>query len=102
MILSEGLLQLWHSTGIYNMVDKFDPSITNPIEQFLHQFGHPIMLVICLFLLWLGIKKQYEPLLLIPIAFGGLLSNIPLAGIADPTGFLGIIYEAVFIKDYSH
>lgn len=94
MILSEGLLQLWHSTGIYNMVDKFDPSITNPIEQFLHQFGHPIMLVICLFLLWLGIKKQYEPLLLIPIAFGGLLSNIPLAGIADPTGFLGIIYEA--------
>ena len=52
MILSEGLLQLWHSTGIYNMVDKFDPSITNPIEQFLHQFGHPIMLVICLFLLW--------------------------------------------------
>ena len=47
MILSEGLLQLWHSTGIYNMVDKFDPSITNPIEQFLHQFGHPIMLVIC-------------------------------------------------------
>lgn len=94
MILSEGLLQLWHSTGIYNMVDKFDPSITNPVEQFLHQFGHPIMILICLFLLWLGIKKQYEPLLLIPIAFGGLLSNIPLAGIADPTGFLGIIYEA--------
>ncbi len=29
-----------------------------------------------------------------PIAFGGLLSNIPLAGIAEPTGFLGIIYEA--------
>ena len=94
MILSEGLLELWHSTGIYNMVEKADPAITSSIEQFLHQFGHPIMLLICLFLLWLGIKKQYEPLLLIPIAFGGLLSNIPLAGIAEPNGFLGIIYEA--------
>ncbi len=94
MIFSEGLLSLWHSTGIYNMVEKADPAITNTVEQFLHQFGHPIMLVICLFLLWLGIKKQYEPLLLVPIAFGGLLSNIPAAGIAEPTGFLGIIYEA--------
>ena len=94
MIFSEGLLSLWHSTGIYNMVEKADPTITNAVEQFLHQFGHPIMLVICLFLLWLGIKKQYEPLLLVPIAFGGLLSNIPAAGIAEPTGFLGIIYEA--------
>jgi len=94
MILSEGLMELWHSTGIYNMIEKADPTITSSIEQFLHQFGHPIMLLICLFLLWLGIKKQYEPLLLIPIAFGGLLSNIPLAGIAEPNGFLGIIYEA--------
>lgn len=94
MILSEGLMELWHSTGIYNMIEKADPAITSGIEQFLHQFGHPIMLVICLFLLWLGIKKQYEPLLLVPIAFGGLLSNIPMAGIAEPTGFLGIIYEA--------
>ena len=94
MILSEGLMQLWQSTGIYNMIEKADPAITSGFEQFLHQFGHPIMLVICLFLLWLGIKKQYEPLLLVPIAFGGLLSNIPMAGIAEPNGFLGIIYEA--------
>lgn len=93
MILSEGLLQLWHSTGIFNMIEKADPSITSAFEQFLHQFGHPIMILICLFLLWLGIKKQFEPLLLVPIAFGGLLSNIPLAGIAEPNGFLGIVYE---------
>ena len=94
MNFSDGLMSLWQSTGIYNMIEKADPTITNTVEQFLHQFGHPIMLVICLFLLWLGIKKQYEPLLLVPIAFGGLLSNIPMAGIAEPTGFLGIIYEA--------
>ncbi len=94
MDLKEGLLALWNSTGIMNMISPADASITNGFEQFLHQFGHPIMLVICCCLLWLGIKKQYEPLLLVPIAFGGLLSNIPLAGIAEPTGFLGIIYEA--------
>ncbi len=93
MEFTEGLVNLWHSTGIYNMVDKADPAITNCVEQFFHQFGHPIMLFICLCLLWLGIKKQYEPLLLVPIAFGGLLSNIPMAGIAEPNGFLGIIYE---------
>lgn len=93
MILSEGLLQLWHSTGIFNMIEKADPTITSAFEQFLHQFGHPIMILICLFLLWLGIKKQFEPLLLVPIAFGGVLSNIPLAGIAEPNGFLGIVYE---------
>lgn len=93
MILSEGLLQLWQSTGIFNMIEKADPTITSAFEQFLHQFGHPIMILICLFLLWLGIKKQFEPLLLVPIAFGGLLSNIPLAGIAEPNGFLGIVYE---------
>lgn len=94
MQLLDGLQKLWESTGIYNMVAPFDPSITNGFEQFLHQFGSPIMLLICLFLMWLGIKKQFEPLLLVPIAFGGFLSNIPGAGISEPGGFLYIIYEA--------
>ncbi len=53
-----------------------------------------VMMIVCCFLLWLGIKKQFEPLLLIPIAFGGLLSNIPLAGIAETGGFLRIVYDA--------
>ena len=94
MNIQDSLLKLWESTGIANFVQAADPNITNGFEQFLHQFGSPIMLVICCFLLWLGIKKQYEPLLLVPIAFGGLLSNIPVADIAGPHGFLGIIYEA--------
>ncbi len=85
--IGEILTQLWHDTGLYNFVQPADPAITNCFEQFLHQYGSPIMLVICLFLMWLGIKKQYEPLLLIPIAFGGFLSNIPNAGITDPGGF---------------
>lgn len=94
MNLVESLEKLWNSTGIANFVLPADPNITNGFEQFLHQFGSPIMLLLCLFLLWLGIKKQYEPLLLVPIAFGGFLSNIPVADIAGPHGFLGIIYEA--------
>lgn len=94
MNLVESLEKLWNSTGIANFVLPADPNITSGFEQFLHQFGSPIMLLLCLFLLWLGIKKQYEPLLLVPIAFGGFLSNIPVAEIAGPQGFLGIIYEA--------
>ena len=50
------------------------------------------MIVVCLFLLYLGIKKEFEPLLLVPIAFGGLLANIPVANIAGEGGFLHIIY----------
>lgn len=93
MNLAESLEKLWSSTGIANFILPADPGLSGA-EQFLHMFGSPVMLLLCLFLLWLGIKKQYEPLLLIPIAFGGFLSNIPVAGIADPDGFLGIIYEA--------
>ncbi len=112
MNIAEIFQQLWQTTGIYNFVKPANPDIVVPptdtivdfqtfgayigpaAEQFLHQFGCPIMLVICLFLMWLGIKKQYEPLLLVPIAFGGFLSNIPVCDIAGPSGFLGIIYEA--------
>ena len=93
MNIGEVFQQLWSTTGICNLVKDVDPTITSGFEQFLHQFGSPIMLLICLFLMYLGIKKQYEPLLLIPIAFGGFLSNIPLAGISEPGGFLYIIYE---------
>ena len=96
MNIADVFQQLWQSTGIYNFIKPVEEGMefANGFEQVLYQFGCPIMLVICLFLMWLGIKKQYEPLLLIPIAFGGFLSNIPICDIAGPTGFLGIIYEA--------
>ncbi len=44
--------------------------------------GRAIMLLVSLLLLWLAIAKKFEPLLLLPIGFGGLLSNIPEAGLA--------------------
>ncbi|HLA29854.1 MAG TPA: sodium ion-translocating decarboxylase subunit beta [Pseudomonas sp.] len=70
------LLQLWHSTGIYHL-----------------QPGQALMIAVCLLLIYLGIKKGFEPLLLIPIGFGGLLSNIPVANMAEGAGFLHLIYE---------
>lgn len=97
----EGLHTLWDSTGIMGFVHAAQNAAANPnlqgFEQILHMHGQWIMILICLFLLWLGIKKQFEPLLLVPIAFGGLLSNIPMPlgeEIAGPNGFLGIIFEA--------
>ncbi|EBJ2072039.1 hypothetical protein DP590_24450, partial [Salmonella enterica] len=41
-----------------------------------------MLLLVSLLLLWLAIAKKFEPLLLLPIGFGGLLSNIPEAGLA--------------------
>jgi oxaloacetate decarboxylase beta subunit len=70
------LLQLWYSTGFYH------------IEP-----GQALMMATCLLLIYLGIKKGFEPLLLIPIGFGGLLSNIPVANMAEGAGFLHLIYE---------
>ena len=77
MNIQDGLLKLWESTGIMTILKDPDPNISNCVEQFLHVHGAWIMILVCLFLLWLGIKKQYEPLLLVPIAFGGLLINMP-------------------------
>ena len=98
MQLTDGLTQLWQSTGIYNFMQTAMQRVEGTcVDQFLVHFGQPIMILICCFLLWLGIKKQYEPLLLVPIAFGGILSNIPMPlgeEIAGPNGFLGIIFAA--------
>lgn len=69
------LQHLVQSTGIYGI-----------------SWGQICMIIVGLVLIWLAIKKQFEPLLLIPIGFGGILANVPLAGIAGPDGFLGMIY----------
>ena len=98
--IAEGLNDLWNSTGImlfkHHIVDTFNNPVIPHSDKILQAYGPLIMILICLFLLWLGIKKQFEPLLLVPIAFGGLLSNIlmlPGEAIAGPNGFLGIIFE---------
>mgnify|MGYP000237257506 CR=1 FL=1 len=60
------LINLWQSTGFYHI-----------------EAGQLVMIVVGLVLLWLAIKKGFEPLLLVPIGVGGILSNIPAAGLAE-------------------
>lgn len=55
--------------------------------------GHVIMILVGSLLLYLGISKGYEPLLLLPIGFGAILVNIPLAGMMDEHGFLRFLYD---------
>ena len=74
---SDLLLRLWETTGLAN-------------------FGGiaPIaMMAVGGVLIYLGISKRFEPLLLIPIGFGAILSNIPVADIGGPDGILGYFYS---------
>lgn len=63
------------------------------LTPFAQSFGRIIMIAICLVLFYLAVTKGFEPLLLIPIGFGGILANIPIAEIAGADGMLGIIYN---------
>ncbi len=71
------LLNLWHSTGLYHM-----------------EFGQLVMITVGLVLLWLAIKKRFEPLLLVPIGVGGILANIPVAGMAESAVSHALHYDA--------
>ena len=62
--------------------------------------GHVIMLLVGLFFLYLGIKKEFEPMLLVPIGFGILIGNIPFiegmqVGIYEEGSVLNILYQGV-------
>jgi len=52
-----------------------------------------IMIALGCIMLWLGVKKDCEPLLLVPIGFGAILVNIPLSGLMDPGGLLRHFYD---------
>ena len=57
------------------------------------QIGQLVMMAVGLLLLYLAIVKKFEPLLLLPIGFGALLTNIPLAGFTEVGGLLYYIYD---------
>lgn len=89
----DNLLRLWQDSGLANIAP-----------------GQVAMLGICLLLLYLAISKGFEPLLLVPIGFGGILANIPAAGIAfsavenavwaaDPQ-VLGLLADALRLSDW--
>lgn len=58
------------------------------------------MIAIGCVLLYLAIRKEYEPLLLLPIGFGMILSNLPLAGMMDEGGLLYYLYKGVKLGIY--
>lgn len=72
--------------------------------------GQALMIVVSLVLMYLAIKKQYEPLLLLPISFGMLLVNLPLAGLMEhelmvngqfqPGGLIYYLYQGVHLGIY--
>jgi len=71
----EQLKLLWVNTGLYQM-----------------DWGQGLMLLVGILLIYLAIVKRFEPLLLLPIGFGALLSNIPGANLAIDGGILHLFY----------
>ena len=72
----ESLNKLWLSTGLANF-----------------ESGQVIMMIVGCVLLYLAIARNFEPLLLLPMGFGAILTNIPGAGFSEAGGFLYYIYH---------
>ena len=73
----ESLTKLWLSTGLANF-----------------ELGQVIMMLVGCGLLYLAIARNFEPLLLLPMGFGAILTNIPVAGFSEVGGLLHYIYYA--------
>ncbi len=69
-------IELWESSGLYQV-----------------SLGELAMIGIGLLLLYFAIVRKFEPLLLLPIGFGGILANIPGTGLTDPGGMLDAFYS---------
>ena len=115
--LGDGFRKLWRQTGIYRFVNPVTPeereaerakvearaeadAERDAGEGLLPRgAGQAVMIAVGGLLIGLAIVKKYEPLLLLPIGFGAILTNIPGAGIADPglpgqpAGFLFAFYQ---------
>ncbi|HMQ67036.1 MAG TPA: sodium ion-translocating decarboxylase subunit beta, partial [Arachnia sp.] len=52
-----------------------------------------VMIAVGLLLIWLAIKKEYEPLLLLPIGAGAILANLPLSPMVGEHGMLTLLYD---------
>ena len=65
------------------------------LKGLLHfTWGNAVMITAALVLIYLAIYKEIEPVLLLPIGFGCLLANIPLAGMTAAEGMMGVLYNA--------
>jgi len=73
----DSLIKLWFSTGLANF-----------------ELGQVVMMLVGCGLLYLAIARNFEPLLLLPMGFGAILTNIPVAGFSEVGGLLHYIYYA--------
>jgi len=73
----DSLTKLWLSTGLANF-----------------ELGQVVMMLVGCGLLYLAIARNFEPLLLLPMGFGSILTNIPVAGFSEVGGLLHYIYYA--------
>ena len=65
------------------------------LKGILHfTLGNAVMIAVALVLIYLAVFKEMEPVLLLPIGFGCLLANIPLAGMTATEGMMGVLYKA--------
>ena len=101
--LSELVGSFYATTGlnaILNPKEGVKDAHGSEMTLFAQSAGRIIMIIICFLLFYLAIKKGFEPLLLIPIGFGGLLANIPIANLAGDHGMLGIIYNMGIANEF--
>jgi oxaloacetate decarboxylase beta subunit len=107
--IAQLLSSFWETTGINAIIDLNDGEKTSEpkganyereMNWFESSLGRIIMIILVFILFYLAIAKNFEPLLLIPIAFGGLLANIPLAGMGGEHGMLGIIYNMGIANEF--
>ena len=81
--MRQTVVSFWEFTGFYNC-----------------DWENLVMLAVGCFFVWLAIKKNFEPLLLVPIGFGMLIGNIPFQegmeiGIYEPGSVMNILYNGV-------
>jgi len=96
--MGEMVVDFLKTTGVVALTNPKIPENIKEEDKDMYVFhqtwGRIIMFGVVFLLFYLAIAKGFEPLLLLPIAFGGLLANIPVADIAGAHGFLGVIYQA--------
>ncbi|WP_457553301.1 sodium ion-translocating decarboxylase subunit beta [Desulfobacula sp.] len=83
--ITDMIINFGRSTGLFSF---FSPGTGNNFKG----IGKFFMIAVGVLLLYLAIHKNFEPLLLIPMGFGAILANTPLASMSDPGGVLYYIY----------
>ena len=101
--VSQLIVSFFHTTGldaIMNPKEGVKNGQGMEMSKFAQSWGRVIMFLVIFVLFYLAIAKGFEPLLLLPIAFGGLLANIPIANMTGPDGMLGIIYNMGIANEF--